>query len=390
MQMADFAAPPTLGDRLEGEWIPGHWHPGSICDVDARGRLTIRYDDGYIQSGVELARVRPCTSGVAAPGAAGLASSADHALREEARSWNVLVRALTQDARVDCSALPLAAAAQLAGEPLEGRCKMLRNVGAIGLDCPVAYLEEVDSDFDGSWCQEPSTPDAWSCACTATSVASFCGSRQDGTGVRPVGHQKLAAFRDGAGSETKELLATEGRCASRGGAELAELRRTMAAAEACEDPAVARVLHDQLLAVEAQEFRQRADQLVDEAVASDDWWRLQAAMQLVVGAGLAAEKASQLTAAMRAQRARLVRQAAQQRGEEEGEDEGERWVPWVWESAESLEVERSGSAAALDDVAGGEEYLSGVRKPQLVSVCMDSPRCNVFRSCQGCLLPVKV
>lgn len=47
-----------LGHRPEAEWIPGHWHTGSVCDVDAQGRYTIHYDDGYIQSCVEPERVR--------------------------------------------------------------------------------------------------------------------------------------------------------------------------------------------------------------------------------------------------------------------------------------------------------------------------------------------
>mmetsp|Transcript_66913 Transcript_66913/g.193382 ORF Transcript_66913/g.193382 Transcript_66913/m.193382 type:complete len:348 (-) Transcript_66913:159-1202(-) len=50
---------PDVGERLEAEWIPGHWHAGSVCAVDQQGRLTIHYDDGYLQSCVGLDRIRP-------------------------------------------------------------------------------------------------------------------------------------------------------------------------------------------------------------------------------------------------------------------------------------------------------------------------------------------
>jgi len=56
---------------------------------------------------------------------------------------------------------------------------------------------------------------------------------------------------------------------------------------------------DALLAAEAQELQRCGPALVEEAVASDDWWRLQAAMQTVVSSGLGGKFASKLQSAMR-------------------------------------------------------------------------------------------
>lgn len=56
---------------------------------------------------------------------------------------------------------------------------------------------------------------------------------------------------------------------------------------------------DALLALEAHDFRKRADLIVEEAIDSDDWWKMQAAMQTVVGSGLGNEQASRLQEAMK-------------------------------------------------------------------------------------------
>eukprot|EP00929_Paragymnodinium_shiwhaense_P059897 TRINITY_DN29964_c0_g1_i4.p1 TRINITY_DN29964_c0_g1~~TRINITY_DN29964_c0_g1_i4.p1 ORF type:complete len:865 (+),score=166.23 TRINITY_DN29964_c0_g1_i4:136-2730(+) len=60
---------------------------------------------------------------------------------------------------------------------------------------------------------------------------------------------------------------------------------------------------DALLAMEHDDFRTRADLVVEEAIQSDDSWKLQAAMQMVVGFGLA-EHQARLKEAMQSQKKR--------------------------------------------------------------------------------------
>ncbi|CAE7737374.1 ATP4A [Symbiodinium pilosum] len=75
---------------------------------------------------------------------------------------------------------------------------------------------------------------------------------------------------------------------------------------------------DVLLAAEAAEFRKNAVSLVEDAVESGDYWKLQAAMQAAVGCGLGPEQAPRLKQAMRTHKARSeasreMRKAAQVR-----------------------------------------------------------------------------
>lgn len=67
----------------------------------------------------------------------------------------------------------------------------------------------------------------------------------------------------------------------------------------------ARRARDALLALEASDFQKRTTLVVDEAIESDDWWKLQAAMQLVVGGlGGDSELVGRLKDAMRMQKKR--------------------------------------------------------------------------------------
>lgn len=94
-------------------------------------------------------------------------------------------------------------------------------------------------------------------------------------------------------------------------------------------------LREEVIAAEAEELRQRVDELVKEAVASNDWWRLQAATQIVVSSGLGEEKAAELRAAMCAHRLRTETRKAEPRRPCSG---------CCWASAaEFLPVERSWS-----------------------------------------------
>mmetsp|Transcript_40448 Transcript_40448/g.93926 ORF Transcript_40448/g.93926 Transcript_40448/m.93926 type:complete len:840 (+) Transcript_40448:53-2572(+) len=75
---------------------------------------------------------------------------------------------------------------------------------------------------------------------------------------------------------------------------------------------------DVLLESEAGEFRKTALKLVEDAVESGDYWKLQAAMQAAVGSGLGPEQAPRLKQAMRTHKlrseaSRELRRAAQSR-----------------------------------------------------------------------------
>jgi len=56
---------------------------------------------------------------------------------------------------------------------------------------------------------------------------------------------------------------------------------------------------DRLLTLEAKDMRDHAISMVDEAIAADDWWMLQAAMATAAGAGLPPSELSRLQEAMR-------------------------------------------------------------------------------------------
>merc|ERR1719188_1300420 len=49
----------ATGARIEAEWIPGRWHTGRVLALEAEGRFSIVYDDGYMQQGVTADRLRP-------------------------------------------------------------------------------------------------------------------------------------------------------------------------------------------------------------------------------------------------------------------------------------------------------------------------------------------
>jgi len=67
----------------------------------------------------------------------------------------------------------------------------------------------------------------------------------------------------------------------------------------------AREARDALLTIESSDFGRRASMVVDEAIEADDWWKYQAAMQVVIG-GLGAEheQATRLKTAMKLQQER--------------------------------------------------------------------------------------
>eukprot|EP00446_Apocalathium_sp_SHHI-4_P001179 CAMPEP_0177181330 /NCGR_PEP_ID=MMETSP0367-20130122/15867_1 /TAXON_ID=447022 ORGANISM="Scrippsiella hangoei-like, Strain SHHI-4" /NCGR_SAMPLE_ID=MMETSP0367 /ASSEMBLY_ACC=CAM_ASM_000362 /LENGTH=402 /DNA_ID=CAMNT_0018628173 /DNA_START=38 /DNA_END=1247 /DNA_ORIENTATION=+ len=351
--------PPTLGERLEGEWIPGHWHSGSVCDVDAKGRLTIRYDDGYMQAGVELERVRPLSK---IAGASGNLEFERSTRSENTDPQPGYVLTSTQDAG-KTNATPLDSGSRPPDSTESTPVCLQVDARTISKDFPAAHFEEVDSEAEGSFCAEPVTPNAWAFACSKSSMTTCCGSRRSGELLQDPaqsrglpGHQKVGAFSDefapvsdeGADDRLLKLRARIAEASAAGDAGFLQHVLSAARQGGARGPEV-RKLHDMVVEVEAEEFRRRADRLVEEAVASDDWWRLQAAMQIVVSSGLGHEKAAQLTAAMRAQRARLLAQVAKQQ-EQEDEEARKEWVPWLKESAEALEAESFNLPADADDL----------------------------------------
>lgn len=197
---------PTLGTRIEGEWIPGKWEPGTVSDVDYRGCFTIRYDDGYCQKGVELRRLRP----------------------------------ITQDAEVSrCSEAPALPS-------------LLHSRGA---------------------------------ASTASSNAKEHRATTTCSTTDDAAEKHLAA--------DQEWSATSAMWRRLRG--VADLWQEQTDAE--EASSVQRRRED-VLAAEAEELRQSVDKLIADAVASGDWWKLQAATQIVVGAGFGDDKAAPLREAM--------------------------------------------------------------------------------------------
>lgn len=181
MDVVGHAAWPSIGTPVEGEWIPDRWHVGIVSEVDAHGRYTICYDDGYVQRNVESHRLRPVA-------------------RESLGDIAVTCQSRTSDRRFGDT--------DVISEEMRSATQQL--------------------------CQQ-----LWS----AATVWQHTSEQ-----VEP----KLEEFN----------------------------RR------------------EELVAAEAEELRNGVDKLVEEAVASGDWWKLQAATQILVGAGFGDEKVAPLRKAM--------------------------------------------------------------------------------------------
>mmetsp|Transcript_85284 Transcript_85284/g.241829 ORF Transcript_85284/g.241829 Transcript_85284/m.241829 type:complete len:395 (-) Transcript_85284:69-1253(-) len=228
------AAAPGLapGALIEAEWIPDRWHRGQIREVSPGGRLTIVYDDGYLQSGVAAERVRT-------PGAAGDPRARGSPRRGDAGS-------------------PWAAGA-------EGSC-----AGYVHSGGTTSSTTSTTASSSGT-------------SSRSAAVAAAAGSQYR----RP----ELPVLLNAATAEHLRDM----RAAAKGEAAAVAGGGAAAPGGACR-----RRAGDAQLAAEASDFRRGVDSMVEDAVQSNDWWRLQAAMQMVVGYGLEDKWAVRLQEAMRA------------------------------------------------------------------------------------------
>lgn len=252
------------GATVEAEWVPGRWHRGQVVEAGP-GALTIQYDDGYLQRNVPLAKVRPVPAGAgpATPVGTGASWSGSAAHRPgvppppppAAYPWPEE----SGNQRVDPSA---------------------------GLDLPRLKLQP-----RGAPPNAPNPPGE-------TIEPSKEGFEEEDPGTRKARRRLSAAVEKGSTKEVEELLLE----AQRMGMQGSEVRWA----------------RDTLLAAEAADFRKKTLSLVEDAIESLDYWKLQAAMQAVIGCGLGKDQAPRLKQAMRTHKlrseaARELRKAAQAR-----------------------------------------------------------------------------
>lgn len=215
------------GARVEAEWAPGQRAAGQVAEVAADGRLTIRFDDGRMQVGVPPTAVRPL-------GGYGTVAS---------------------------SATPTVPAPSMHGAPAPS----LHGAPASSMHGPPAQASSMhgapggtDSFAMATGITAPST--------AATSISAAAPAADPSNDPIAAVRQRLAAGVMAGDADELQLALAE---AQHMGIHGPEVRRA----------------RDTLMAIEANDFRRRADIVVEEAIEADDWWKLQAAMATVVSSG---------------------------------------------------------------------------------------------------------
>jgi len=249
------------GAFVEAEWVPGRWHRGQVIEV-SNGALTIKYDDGYLQRNVAMAQVRLVNA--AQPAGSGSAAAA----------------------RQGVPPPPPAAAYPWPEEGVEGVPEgpaAAPDPGA-GLDLPRLKLQQRPNPAEEAQSTQ-SKPEVF---------------QEEDAGTKKFRKRLSVAVDKGSTEEVEALLLDAQKVGMQG-------------------PEV-RWARDTLLAAEAAEFRKNTVRQVEDAIESMDldYWKLQAAMQAVIGCGLGKDQAPRLKQAMRTHKirseaARELRKAAQVR-----------------------------------------------------------------------------
>jgi len=233
----------SVGELVQAELAPGQWRDGFVAHVASEG-LTIRYDDGSLQRGVDTSRVRARSSGAEVNLPSVVKTLTSNPEEEEEGEGS-------EDISTTSSVAP--------GPPLRPKkgpaCRAFCFGAALSAACASDPRRE-DDEF-------------------MLEAADFSAPRP--AALPPRAHA----------AELEAVLAD----AQRGGLPDREVARA----------------REQLLALEAEGMRSHASLVVEEAIESGDFWQLQAAMQTAVSCGLAGEQMMRLKEAMRAPTSRVLR-----------------------------------------------------------------------------------
>lgn len=244
------------GSLVEVEWTPGRWRVGNICDVLTDDRVTVRYNDGLLWL-VTAQNMRPIAAKVSRRNGVDACSVPSSPKKLQGLSALVPLHRLALESDEVCSQASLTESTR-ASEGCDGM--------------------EPDGNSDTE--DEVQEPDVCKKQPSASN-ASMC-SDSDANG----GSNKLMSklFEDRSRSSQSSVV----------------LQPKLAYAEwnKSQDRDV-RDARDAILTLEARTCQWHAEVAAERAVLSEDWWQLQAAMQLVASVGLADKWASRLQAAMR-------------------------------------------------------------------------------------------
>eukprot|EP00927_Polykrikos_kofoidii_P039430 TRINITY_DN33821_c0_g1_i1.p1 TRINITY_DN33821_c0_g1~~TRINITY_DN33821_c0_g1_i1.p1 ORF type:complete len:955 (-),score=171.65 TRINITY_DN33821_c0_g1_i1:37-2901(-) len=298
------AAGIVVGARVEAEWTLGRWHAGQVVEMSPDGtKVSIRYDDGYLQWGVQSSTVRVVKNstsgkplsegggvGASSPGDWSTPASAQVPASQNNESFH------TDPGDTDLTQ-PVTTEEASTGFTTERESHSARSSSA-------TYSTDVASRLlGGLFCTRGQAEKVSILSGDGTGPASKDQSRASIASIEDKLRQRLIDLvdrfesllpRDGGMPRTSELKeaieglergVTDAQCMSVHGPEIRHAR-------------------DALLAVESFEFRQRADKVVNDAIESDDWWKMQAAMQAVVGTGSSSELSSRLSEAMKTHKRR--------------------------------------------------------------------------------------
>eukprot|EP00913_Durusdinium_trenchii_P022928 g21529.t1 len=252
------------GATVEAEWVPGRWHRGQVVEAGP-GALTIQYDDGYLQRNVPLAKVRPVPAGAGPATPVGTGAS-----------WS-------------------GSAAHRPGvppPPPPAAYPWPEESGNQRLDLPRLKLQP-----RGAPPNAPNPPGE-------TIEPSKEGFEEEDPGTRKARRRLSAAVEKGSTKEVEELLLEAQRMGMQG-SEVRWSRDTLLAAEADGVHRWFTLLRfEGLDMAQAADFRKKTLSLVEDVLESLDYWKLQAAMQAVIGCGLGKDQAPRLKQAMRTHKLR--------------------------------------------------------------------------------------
>eukprot|EP00747_Dinoflagellata_sp_TGD_P072263 gnl/TRDRNA2_/TRDRNA2_157407_c0_seq1.p1 gnl/TRDRNA2_/TRDRNA2_157407_c0~~gnl/TRDRNA2_/TRDRNA2_157407_c0_seq1.p1 ORF type:complete len:899 (+),score=198.52 gnl/TRDRNA2_/TRDRNA2_157407_c0_seq1:45-2741(+) len=312
-------APPNValvpGARVEAEWLPGRKAYGVILEVLSDGRLAIRYDDGYTQPAVAPEKVRlagppPSNDGSMTPPRFRLESdkgsvkespplpppppSADSLLPSK-RSADVGPRGTNAGAGIRGTGLPQ----DLRIRPIPIGDLDDADDGGISHDCHGGYPSGGNSVVVTAGIPRVDA----SCFKCCEAPPQVERPIQKATRPNPPPPPETAEPDFATGTAFQEVRQWLAEATSRGNAVEIQAALDESQRVGFRGPQVGRA-RDALLALESSGVRADAERMVDEAIESDDWWKMQAAMATAVGSGLGQEVTLRLKEAMRTHKKR--------------------------------------------------------------------------------------
>jgi len=315
------------GMRIEAERAPGRWFPGHLDALAQDRSATITYDDGCVQRGVALSKVRAPMSGIpreSPPSDCGAPWAVPPGMAAQ-----VMVTACSSDSSSD-------------SDDSTVQCRRVRVRGCqanassefpdfVVTDCPTGFSADLP-DLSVTGCPTGFPEDLpQELVGMAVTGCSAAGLPEDFSDINDLSEISGLAVRGCPTNLATELRAASVFCGGdrslardstqRPNNNPAELRCRLSDAAGCSSidelraaleearragihgPEVC-LARDRLAALESGDMRKHASLVVEEAIKSDDFWKLQAAMATAAGAGLPPTEINRLKDAMRAHKRR--------------------------------------------------------------------------------------